>query len=170
MTPPASPLPADLRTGLLEPDGPAAALAAGRCPFCASRFERRAAQPRCPGCGAPLTPAPGSFGAASAVDAWGGGRRVDPRFAKEQQVLLWRPGAGTPQPARLCDLSLTGLSLAAAEPALPGSVLRVQAAAFDALVQVVASRRAGAGVRVHARMLTLQREGAAQGVFLSLRA
>lgn len=142
---------------------PASWQATGRCPLCAERFAVGAS--RCLHCESPLAAAPSGAGERAELL----GRRGGPRFARDQIVFVHRAGAEE-QPARLRDLSLTGLSLVidAAPPA--ASAMRVVAPSFDVVAQVVACRPSPAGHRVHARLLTMQLPPATRGVFVEARA
>lgn len=137
------------------------------CPFCGHRMPKKLLRDtRCAQCESPLFPAPDPGRVAGAEPL---GRRRGERFERATivRVLL----RGLPEvAASLRDLSLGGLSFHFDRRLPLGTVLRVCAPAFDALVQVAACRSAPGGLIVHARLLTLLIEQGRQGVVVDARA
>ena len=139
-------------------------LADHRCPFCSHAFSGKpTAETRCSACDSPLVAAPDAERAASELL----GRRRGERFARELDARLRVPGQAKDRPARVRDLSLTGLSLMTAQRLDKGSAFRITTPSFDAVAAVVACRTAGAAFTVHARLLTLQLVRTGRGVFVS---
>lgn len=137
------------------------------CPFCGHVMPLRLArETRCVHCDSPLHPAPDPDRAGGAELL---GRRRGERFEKTMMVRIALPD-GRDVPASLRDLSLGGLSFHFDRALRPGTVLRVRAATFEALVEVAASRGAPVGVTVHTRLLTLLIEQGRQGVVVDARA
>lgn len=137
------------------------------CPFCGQAFVRSAApEPRCHHCNSPLTPAPNS-GIASAELL---GRRQGERFERSSEAVLRVPGHEAAEPARLKDLSLTGLSMYCRPALEAGSAFHISAPGFEAVAAVVSSRAQGSGHTVHARLLTLQLMRSNAGTFVSTKA
>jgi curved DNA-binding protein CbpA len=137
------------------------------CPLCGTGFSLPAPpEPHCLHCGSPLTPAP--------ADAPEGGellgRRGGERYANANEAQLRLTATADPQPARLKDLSLTGLSFHCRQSIDPAQAFRVTAPGFDAIAAVVAQRPQGSGYTVHARLLTLQVLRSRAGTFVSTRA
>jgi curved DNA-binding protein CbpA len=152
------------------PEAAAAATVAGpHCAFC-RRAYRGTPGPdtRCAGCGSPLHPAPRD--ARQAVGSELLGRRRGERFACQGAIELRLPDDPLIHTARLRDLSFSGLSLVHAQALPAGAVMRVQTAQFEAVVQVVGSRRQTAGHTVHARLLTLRLQRGARGVYVNTQA
>jgi curved DNA-binding protein CbpA len=137
------------------------------CPLCGTGFSLPSPpEPHCLHCGSPLTPAPDS-----APD--GGellGRRGGERYANANEAQLRLTATADPQPARLKDLSLTGLSFHCRQSIDPAQAFRVTAPGFDAIAAVVTQRPQGSGYTVHARLLTLQVLRSRAGTFVSTRA
>lgn len=139
-------------------------LADKRCPFCQHAFAGRpVAESRCSRCDSPLGAAPDAGRAASELL----GRRRGERYARELDARLRVHGQASDRPARVRDLSLTGLSLVTAQRLDKGSTLRITTPSFDAVAAVVACRSAGAAFTVHARLLTLQMVRSGRGVFVT---
>lgn len=156
------------RGAAAAPTSPPRPAAAGpHCAFC-QRPAPAAPGPdsSCAHCGSPLHPAPQDARAGNELL----GRRRGERFSSEGPVDLRLPGDALIHPARLRDLSFTGLSLIYREPLPVGAVLRVQARQFDAVVQVVGSRRQGTAHSVHGRLLTLRVLRGARGVYVDAKA
>lgn len=151
------------------PAGPAPG-SSPACPFCqrphAGALRRDS---RCLGCNSPLSPLPDPVSRSGPRDDEQG-RRRDPRFPRDAIVQLWLPGDLQPRPARLRDLSFSGLQLHASDPLPDGQVVRVVAPWFEALFAVVDSRRLRSGHAVHGRLLTLLMQQQARGVYLNSRA
>lgn len=144
---------------------PAAATPAD-CPFCG--FTRRtplAQDPRCLRCDSPLTPAPSRSAAPELL-----GRRQSERFERVAMVEVWVKGDARPRHARLKDLSFTGLSLLYPVAVAVGSILRVKAPQFEALVQVVACRAQAGQFSLHGQLLTLALDRAGRGVYVDAKA
>lgn len=139
------------------------------CPFC-RRSYRGTPGPdtRCAGCGSPLHPAPRDARQAGGSELLG--RRRGERFACQGAIELRLPGDPLIHTARLRDLSFSGLSLLHTEALPSGAVMRVQTEQFEAVVEVVGSRRLAAGHTVHARLLTLRLQRGARGVYVNTRA
>jgi hypothetical protein len=78
----------------------------------------------------------------------------------------WRAAA---QSALMRDLSLTGIRLQVHAALAARQAIRIVAADFEAIAQVVSCRRGAALYTVHARFLTL-RFTRQKGVFVSARA
>lgn len=136
------------------------------CPFCG--FTRRtplAQDPRCLRCDSPLTPAPSRPVAPELL-----GRRQSERFERDGAVEVWVKGEARPRHARLRDLSFTGLSLLYPAAVPVGSLLRVKAPQFEALVQLVACRAHGGQFSLHGSLLTLALDRAGRGVYVDTRA
>jgi hypothetical protein len=122
------------------------------CPFCGQGVAAQVRpEPRCRGCGAPLTPAP----APESVPGELIGRRHGARVSVGADATLRLRDTPQPVPAVLRDVSVTGVSLACLPALQPGTVVRVGTAHFDALARVVACRPAGAAHLVRAVLLTL---------------
>jgi hypothetical protein len=137
-----------------------------RCPMCATAFVLPTLQDACCGrCASPLTPAPGSESAGAELL----GRRHGGRFARGQDVQLLLPNGPEPLPARVKDLSLTGLALQCRHPVPSGAAMRVMASGFDAVAVVVATRPMGSGCTVHGRLLTLKVLRSSAGTFVSMK-
>ena len=155
-----------------EPTGPAGLSfstwqADRRCPFCRTGF-RIALQlnTRCGTCESPLMPAPDTAKATQELL----GRRAAPRQSRDSEICLRLPGMPHDLPARLRNLSLTGLAFTCHERIARGSVVRVISPQFDTLVGVVQQRSGPQGLQVHGVLLTLQLLRLQQGVFVSERA
>jgi len=136
------------------------------CPFCG--FTRRtplAQDPRCLRCDSPLTPAPSRSAAPELL-----GRRQSERFERVAMVEVWVKGDARPRHARLKDLSFTGLSLLYPVAVPVGSILRVKAPQFEALVQVVACRAQAGQFSLHGQLLTLALDRAGRGVYVDAKA
>jgi len=153
------------------PATPAAAppTAGPACHYC-QRSYRGTPGPdtRCAGCGSPLHPAPRDARQAGGSELLG--RRRGERFACQGSIELRLPGDPLIHTARLRDLSFNGLSLLHTEALPSGAVMRVQTEQFEAVVQVVGSRRQVAGHTVHARLLTLRLQRGARGVYVNTQA
>ena len=136
------------------------------CPLCGTAFSvTRGPDPRCKHCDSPLTPAP----AATSAGAELLGRRQGERFANAQEAELRVTAEAEPTPARLKDLSLTGLSLHCRVALAVGSAFRISGPGFDAVAVVVSQRAVGAAYTVHARLLTLQVLRSNAGTFVSTK-
>lgn len=148
----------------LAAQDPAAWLADRVCPFCRRPLPGALhLDSRCSGCDSPLFRRP---------DMDRGelfGRRRSPRNARPMPLTLRLAGQPGDHPARLRDLSLTGLCVQAAVPAPERSALRVIAHNFDAVAVVVSCRRVADGWQLHGELLTLQLLRS-QGVFVSAKA
>ena len=134
------------------PMGPVADAA---CPFCGHVVAALTRpEPRCRSCSAPLTPAPAPERVPGELIGRRRGARVAVGTVGADATLRLRD---TPQPvpAVLRDVSVTGVSLACLPALLPGTVIRVGTAHFDALARVVACRAAGPAHLVRAVLLTL---------------
>lgn len=155
--------------GSPAPAGPAGGTGPA-CPFCqrphAGALRRDS---RCLGCNSPLTPLPEPLSRSRHQDDEQG-RRRDPRFPRDAIVQLWLPGESQARPARLRDLSFSGLQLHAPEPMPKGQVVRVVAPWFEALFVVVGCRHLQTGHALHGRLLTLLMEQQARGVYVNSRA
>lgn len=158
---------AKVRPALVDPvevHDPAAWLADRSCPFCRrvlpAHIQRDS---RCLGCDSPLFRLP----AHERGELFG--RRRAPRNARPMQATLRLPLKPGDHPARLRDLSLTGLCLLATVPAPERSAVRVMTANFDAVAVVVSCRRQGSDWVLHGELLTLQLLSR-QGVFVSAQA
>lgn len=137
------------------------------CPLCGTGFSLpQPAEPHCLHCGSPLTPAPDR--APDGAELLG--RRGGERYANANEAQLRLTATADPQPARLKDLSLTGLSFHCRQSIDPAQAFRVTAPGFDAIAAVVAQRPQGSGFTVHARLLTLQVLRSRAGTFVSTRA
>lgn len=142
---------------------PAAWMADRACPFC------RLALPstlhldsRCSGCDSPLFRRP-------SVDRGElFGRRRSPRNARPMPATLRLAGRPGDHPARLRDLSLSGLCVLSTVPAPARSALRVMTGTFDAVAVVVSCRSQPEGWLLHGELLTLQLLRS-QGVFVSAK-
>jgi len=142
-------------------------LADRRCPFCHQAFTGQPRpEMRCSRCDGPLAIAPTSERAASELL----GRRRGERYARDLDATIRLPGETADRPARLRDLSLTGLSLLSTQRIAKGTPLRVVTGSFDAVAAVVACRPYGAAFTVHARLMTLQMLRSARGVYVSATA
>lgn len=137
-----------------------------RCPYCRTGF-RIALQvhTRCSTCESPLMPAPDTAKATQELL----GRRAAPRQARDSDLCLRLPGMPHDLPARLRNLSLTGLAFTCHERIARGSVVRVISPQFDTLVGVVQQRSSPQGLQVHGVLLTLQLIRLQHGVFVSER-
>jgi hypothetical protein len=134
-----------------------------RCPLC----EQLAARPlrpdsRCSRCHSPLAalPGPGQFGHE------GLGRRGAVRRDQGHVVMTQVGWPAVAQPMRWRDLSLTGLSLYAAQPLPVGTRLRLIDPALEVVAEVLRCRAQGRVHVVHAQLLSallLQ----STGVFMS---
>jgi curved DNA-binding protein CbpA len=123
------------------------------CPLCAAALMAQPPRnPRCIRCDSPLTPAP----SAELADAELLGRRRGERYARPQDAQLRLADKLETFPARVKDLSMTGLSLLVRAPLRLGQTFRVQAHGFDAVALAVAVRPQGQRIAVHARLLSLQ--------------
>lgn len=136
------------------------------CPFC------RYPLPGDPGngmlcarCEAPLSAPPRPPGSMRELF----GKRRSTRHPRSSRLSLHTTWTGPPATAELIDLSLTGLALAAHVAVAENVTVRVIETGFDAVAEVVACRRRGAGYVIHARILTLQTRGQG-GVMVSVRA
>lgn len=135
-----------------------------RCPFCQHAwFGKPGPESRCGRCSSPLFAAPTTERGASELL----GRRRGERYARDLDASLRLPGQGAERPARVRDLSLSGLSLLCSQRIPNGTPFRITTASFDAVAAVVGSRPAGAAFTLHARLLTLQMLRAARGVYVS---
>jgi hypothetical protein len=85
------------------------------------------------------------------------------------QATLRLPLKPGDHPARLRDLSLTGLCLLATVPAPERSAVRVMTSTFDAVAVVVGCRSQSDGWLLHGELLTLPLLRS-QGVFVSAQA
>lgn len=141
------------------PPGAAGVLRRAACPFCGAAHSDADA---CAACGAPLLPPPDPQPA-------GPGRRGAPRIERQDRALMSLPGEAATYTVRLHDLSFTGLALEAGLAVRPPGVLRLRAAGFDAVAQVLQCRRTPQGHMLHARLLTLRLLRPA-GAFVSARA
>lgn len=164
-TPPGAPSARHVPTG-----HPASALsfttwqADRRCPFCRTGFRQALkVDTRCSTCDSPLMPAPEAQNSARELL----GRRGSQRQLRDIEVCLRLPGITHDLPARLRNLSLTGMAFNCSEPIARGSVVRVISAQFDTLVGVVQQRSSLSGLQVHGKLLTLQLQRLKQGVFVS---
>lgn len=137
------------------------------CPLCGTGFSLpQPPEPHCLHCGSPLTPAPDGVSDGGELL----GRRGGERYANANEAQLRLTATADPQPARLKDLSLTGLSFHCRQSIDPAQAFRVTAPGFDAIAAVVAQRPQGSGYTVHARLLTLQVLRSRAGTFVSTRA
>jgi hypothetical protein len=134
------------------------------CPFCRHALPAALqADSRCAACDSPLFPRP-HFDRGELL-----GRRRSPRSARPLAAALRLPGRPGDHPARLRDLSLSGLCLLSPLPAPERSAMRVITADFDAVAVVVGCRRHGNDWLLHGELLTL-RLLRSQGVFVSASA
>lgn len=154
-------------TGTAGPAGAAQAAGAGRrCPFC-DHLQPASAVPaaRCTHCGSPLTPVPRRM-----VDPELLGRRQSERFPRAALVDVTVKGDRTTHTAQLKDLSFSGLSLLFPSPIPVGSVLRVRAPQFEALVTLVACRAQAGQYSLHGRLMTLALDRTGRGVYVDAKA
>ena len=134
------------------------------CPFCRHALPAALqADSRCSGCDSPLFPRP-HYDRGELL-----GRRHSPRSARPLAAALRLPGRPGDHPARLRDLSLSGLCLLSPLPAPERGAMRVVTADFDAVAVVVGCRRQGGDWLLHGELLTL-RLLRSQGVFVSASA
>lgn len=138
-----------------------------RCPFCGKPWAgtRPKVASHCHHCESPLTPAPTSETAGTELL----GRRRGQRFARVQDAHIRLTPAAEPVPARIKDLSLSGLAFVCRHPVVAGQALRVSAQGFESVVLVVGSRASGSGYTVHARLLTLHVVRSPTGTFVSAK-
>jgi hypothetical protein len=136
----------------------------GLCPMCVAPVA--ASADACGQCGAPLLPPLQAAGLRDGQQ----GRRASPRLPRlDDRAQLLLPGATQSVAVRVHDLSLTGVGLEAPWSVREGSPARLMSGAFDAVIQILHSRRDEGHHRLHGRWLTmrlLQRAGA----FVSTRA
>lgn len=142
---------------------PAAWMADRVCPFCRHRLPSTLhLDTRCSGCDSPLFRRP-------SVDRGElFGRRRSPRNARPMPATLRLAGRPGDHPARLRDLSLSGLCVLSTVPAPARSALRVMTGTFDAVAVVVSCRGQSDGWLLHGELLTLQLLRS-QGVFVSAK-
>ncbi|MFT3818921.1 MAG: DnaJ domain-containing protein [Rubrivivax sp.] len=134
------------------------------CPFCRHALPAALhADSRCAACDSPLFPRP-HFDRGELL-----GRRRSPRSARALAAALRLPGRPGDHPARLRDLSLSGLCLLSPLPAAERSAMRIVTADFDAVAVIVGCRRHGGDWLLHGELLTL-RLLRSQGVFVSASA
>ncbi len=154
------------------PSPPAAEVRPARCcPFCGLPHTaplRR--DSRCTRCNSPLSPLPERVSSGAARPDDEPGRRRDPRFARDAVVQLWLPGEAQARPARLRDLSFSGLQLQTPDAVPDGSVARVIAPWFDAVFTVVQCRPLRSGHAVHGRLQTLLMQQQARGMYVNAQA
>lgn len=137
-----------------------------RCPFCDHLLPASAVPAlRCAHCGSPLTPVP-----RRTVEPELLGRRQSERFPRATPVDMTVKGDRTPHPAQLKDLSFSGLSLLFPSPIPVGSVLRVRAPQFEALVTLVACRAQAGQYSLHGRLITLALDRTGRGVYVDAKA
>lgn len=136
------------------------------CPFCRQLLEGGApADDGCARCGAPLSKPP----VAPAERAELIGRRRSPRVERHEQALLRLPDSPDDFGVRVQDLSFSGIALEAGVAVREGQAVRVLAAAFDTVAQVLHCRRAAAaGYTLHGRLLTMRLQRRA-GAFVDAR-
>lgn len=149
---------------------PADARPARRCLFCGQPHTASLRRDsRCSRCDSPLTPLPerASQGPRQDDDR---GRRRDPRFARDAVVELWLPGEAQARPARLLDLSFSGLQLQTPDAVPRGGVARVIAPWFEAVFTVVHCRALRSGHAIHGRLQTLLMQQQARGVYVNAQA
>lgn len=89
---------------------------------------------RCLHCGSPLAARPPCGPA-------GKDQRLAGRVSKNQALQVFSHWPGTPIAARSRDISPAGISLVAARPFPPRSILKLAAADWDAVAQVINTRR-----------------------------
>ncbi|MCA6218341.1 DnaJ domain-containing protein [Ideonella sp. B7] len=136
------------------------------CPFCDHLLPVSAVPVvRCAHCGSPLTPVP-----RRTVEPELLGRRQSERFPRATLVDLTVKGDRTTHPAQLKDLSFSGLSLLFPSPIPVGSVLRVRAPQFEALVTLVACRAQAGQYSLHGRLMTLALDRTGRGVYVDAKA
>lgn len=132
---------------------PARWAADGVCPFCRTGLPAvLSVEASCRHCGSPLQPPPRECEDGAEVI----GRRHGPRFARSGDAVLRLAGQPEDFPARLHDLSFSGLSVESARPVAVASVMRVRTDAFDAVALVVQCHAHARGCLVHARLLTMR--------------
>ena len=143
---------------------PAAWMADRVCPFCRHALPTTLhLDTRCSGCDSPLFRRP-------SVDRGElFGRRRSPRNARPMPATLRLAGRPGDHPARLRDLSLSGLCLLSTVPAPVRSAVRVMTSTFDAVAVVVGCRSQSDGWLLHGELLTLLLL-LQQGVFVSAKA
>jgi hypothetical protein len=138
-----------------------------RCPLCAARLMLQPPRnPRCVRCHSPLTPAP----SAALADGELLGRRRGDRYLRPQDAQVRLADKLEVFPARVKDLSMSGISLLVRAPLKPGSPFRVEASGFDAVAVAVAVRPQGQRVCLHARLLSLQVLRQARGTLVDAEA
>lgn len=152
------------RESVLAGMDPAAWLADRACPFCHRALPASLhMDTRCDRCDSPLFRRP-------SVDRGElFGRRRSPRNARPMPATLRLPGGRADEPARLRDLSLSGLCVLSPVSAPERSAMRVMTSGFDAVAVVVSCRRSADGWLLHGELLTLQLLRS-QGVFVSAKA
>jgi hypothetical protein len=118
--------------------GQAGAAAGRHCPFCGGT--NPATELTCLRCAVPLTRVRPT---APAAGASGDDRRRLPRVSRADWGTMKLQWQGEPIDIRLRNLSLEGVSLYSGAPLVPRSRVRVTAAAFDAVVDVIRCERSG---------------------------
>ena len=134
------------------------------CPFCAHGLPRViGSDTRCSRCDSPLAPvAVRSAGPRPGTDLRGAAR------VRRNQAAMIRVAPGCPPvPARLHDLSLSGLSLHTDAVLAVGAHVRIVAADADVVAQVVQLHRHERTQLVHLRLLTARFSGQ-PGMFVSV--
>jgi len=134
------------------------------CPWCRTSLPVAIhADTRCSACDSPLFPRP------SAERSELFGRRRSPRNARPMAATLRLPNRPGDQPARVRDLSLSGLCVQSPFAATARTAMRVITASFDTVAVVVSCRRTSDGFLLHGELLTLKLLRS-QGVFVSAKA
>jgi len=137
------------------------------CAFCAAPVAV-AIQPgmRCHRCDSPLA-SPSRTAAAAKDGTWG--RRTIGRIPRNDSVIVYLAWPGHGQPARLRDLSPSGLCFVSAIDVREGQVLKITGAALESVARVVAVRSGSGSPCIHVRFLSVLFP-VARGGFVSMRA
>jgi hypothetical protein len=137
-----------------------------QCPFCGKAMPRFIAlDTRCQHCDSPLSPiAYNLHGQRELL-----GRRMASRIERADSASVQLTAHHPFAPARLRDMSLSGIGLMTAEPVESDLVIRIMTHDMDVIAHVVRVRKADGLYHVHARLLT-GHFGKKSGVFVSASA
>jgi curved DNA-binding protein CbpA len=135
-----------------DDDQPPSSTTTYRCLFCRGRLISQSNK-HCIHCGSPL-----SLGQHIPNDRLGEliGRRTTPRITKAGTIIIYPSWPHPGYPARLRDLSTSGISLLTAYGARVGQILKFDSNNLKAVARVVSVRANGSTFSVHASFLTAE--------------
>ncbi len=133
-----------------EYPSPAPNAAPQHCPFCGTAV---ITAQRCIHCDSPLSAA-NALANVQLGELFG--RRAAPRIAKAGALLLYPSWPHPGHPARLRDLSPTGISLHTAYAARMTQILKIDSSILQGIARVVSIRANGAVFAVHASFLSAE--------------